>query len=165
MARIQYRPEIDGLRAVAVLAVILFHLDIGLSGGFVGVDIFFVISGFLITSIIMADLAAGTFSLKAFWITRLRRLAPANFMMLSATLLLGLIVLLPGELVSLAKAQLAQIVLFANFHFAFRIDYFDPIAALNPLLHTWSLAVEEHFYLVLPLLLLLCFKRGKRVVL
>ena len=165
LARIQYRPEIDGLRAVAVLAVILFHLDIGLSGGFVGVDIFFVISGFLITSIIMADLKAGTFSLKAFWIKRLRRLAPANFMMLSATLLLGLIVLLPGELVSLAKAQLAQIVLFANFHFAFRIDYFDPIAALNPLLHTWSLAVEEHFYLVLPLLLLLCFKRGKRVVL
>lgn len=165
LARIQYRPEIDGLRAVAVLAVILFHLDIGLSGGFVGVDIFFVISGFLITSIIMADLEAGTFSLKAFWIKRLRRLAPANLMMLSATLLLGLIVLLPGELVSLAKAQLAQIVLFANFHFAFRIDYFDPIAALNPLLHTWSLAVEEHFYLVLPLLLLLCFKRGKRVVL
>lgn len=165
MARIQYRPEIDGLRAVAVLAVILFHLDMGLSGGFVGVDVFFVISGFLITSIIMADLEAGTFSLKAFWIKRLRRLAPANFVMLSVTLLLGLVVLLPGELVSLVKAQLAQVVLFANFHFAFRIDYFDPIAALNPLLHTWSLAVEEHFYLVLPLLLLLCFKQGRRVVL
>ncbi|MFL2864285.1 MAG: acyltransferase family protein [Pirellulaceae bacterium] len=165
MARIQYRPEIDGLRGVAVLAVILFHLDMGLSGGFVGVDVFFVISGFLITSIIMADLEAGTFSLKAFWIKRLRRLAPANFVMLSVTLLLGLVVLLPGELVSLVKAQLAQVVFFANFHFAFRIDYFDPIAALNPLLHTWSLAVEEHFYLVLPLLLLLCFKQGKRVVL
>ena len=109
MARIQYRPEIDGLRAVAVLAVILFHLDIGLSGGFVGVDIFFVISGFLITSIIMADLEAGTFSLKAFWIKRLRRLAPANFMMLSATLLFGLIVLLPGELVSLAIFDVCRI--------------------------------------------------------
>ena len=164
LAGIRYRPELDGLRAVAVLAVVLFHLDFGLSGGFVGVDVFFVISGFLITSIIMADLEAGSFSLKTFWIKRLRRLAPANFVMLTATLLVGLLVLLPSELVSLVKAQLAQVVLFANFHFAFRIDYFDPIAALNPLLHTWSLAVEEHFYLILPLLLGLCFKRGRRVV-
>ena len=164
LAGIRYRPELDGLRAIAVLAVVLFHLDFGLSGGFVGVDVFFVISGFLITSIIMADLEAGSFSLKTFWIKRLRRLAPANFVMLTATLLVGLLVLLPSELVSLVKAQLAQVVLFANFHFAFRIDYFDPIAALNPLLHTWSLAVEEHFYLILPLLLGLCFKRGRRVV-
>ena len=164
LAGIRYRPELDGLIAVAVLAVVLFHLDFGLSGGFVGVDVFFVISGFLITSIIMADLKAGSFSLKTFWIKRLRRLAPANFVMLTATLLVGLLVLLPSELVSLVKAQLAQVVLFANFHFAFRIDYFDPIAALNPLLHTWSLAVEEHFYLILPLLLGLCFKRGKRIV-
>lgn len=164
MASIRYRPELDGLRAVAVLAVVLFHLDLGLSGGFVGVDVFFVISGFLITSIIMADLKTGSFSLKTFWVKRLRRLAPASFVMLTVTLFVGLLVLLPSELVSLVKAQLAQVVLYANFHFAFRIDYFDPITALNPLLHTWSLAVEEHFYLILPLLLGLCFKRGKGFV-
>ena len=112
----------------------------------------------------MADLKTGSFSLKTFWVKRLRRLAPASFVMLTVTLFVGLLVLLPSELVSLVKAQLAQVVLYANFHFAFRIDYFDPITALNPLLHTWSLAVEEHFYLILPLLLGLCFKRGKGFV-
>ncbi len=165
LARIQYRPEIDGLRAVAVLAVVLFHLDVGISGGYVGVDVFFVISGFLITSIISADLKAGTFSLKSFWIKRVRRLAPASFAMLIGTLLLGLMILLPSELMSLVKAQLAQVVLFANYHFAYRIDYFDPIAGLNPVLHSWSLAVEEHFYLLLPLLLCLFYRRGRRAVL
>ncbi len=165
LARISYRPELDGLRAVAVLAVVLFHLDIGITGGYVGVDVFFVISGFLITSIISADLKAGTFNLKSFWIKRLRRLAPASFAMLIGTLLVGLVILLPSELISLVKAQLAQVVLFANYHFAYRIDYFDPIAGLNPVLHSWSLAVEEHFYLLLPLLLCLFYRRGRRTVL
>lgn len=164
MARIQYRPEIDGLRAIAVLAVMLFHLDIGFSGGFVGVDIFFVISGFLITSIIMADLKTNSFSLKSFWMKRLRRLAPASFVMLIGTLLAGWFFFLPAELISLAKSQLAQVVLFANYHFAYRVDYFDPIAGLNPLLHAWSLAVEEHFYLLFPIILCLLFKRGLRTV-
>ena len=96
LARISYRPELDGLRAVAVLAVVLFHLDIGITGGYVGVDVFFVISGFLITSIISADLKAGTFSLMSFWIKRVRRLAPASFAMLIGTLLVGLVILLPS---------------------------------------------------------------------
>ena len=121
LAKISYRPELDGLRAVAVLAVVLFHLDIGITGGYVGVDVFFVISGFLITSIISADLKAGTFSLKSFWIKRVRRLAPASFAMLIGTLLVGLVILLPSELVSLVKAQLAQVTLFANYHFAYRM--------------------------------------------
>ena len=164
MARIQYRPEIDGLRAVAVLAVMLFHLDIGLSGGFIGVDVFFVISGFLITSIIIADLKTGSFSLKTFWMKRLRRLVPASFVMLIGTLLGGWFLFLPAEFISVAQAQLAQVVLFANYHFAYRIDYFDPIAGLNPLLHSWSLAVEEHFYLLLPIILLVLFRRGIRSI-
>lgn len=162
--RFAYRPELDGLRAVAVLAVILFHLGFGVSGGFVGVDVFFVLSGYLITAIILADLNANRFSLKKFWMKRLRRLVPANYLLLIVTLCVGLCVLLPGELNSLVKTQVAQVLLFANFHFAFRIDYFDPIASLNPLLHTWSLAVEEHFYLLLPLLLGICFKRSRRTV-
>ncbi|MEC9096858.1 MAG: acyltransferase, partial [Planctomycetota bacterium] len=164
MARIQYRPEIDGLRAIAVLAVILFHLDIGLSGGFLGVDVFFVISGFLITSIIIADLKTNSFSLKKFWMKRLRRLAPASFVMLIGTLLVGWFFFLPAELISLGKSQLAQVVLFANYHFAYRVDYFDPIAGLNPLLHAWSLAVEEHFYLLFPIILCVLFKRGMRSI-
>ena len=162
--RFAYRPELDGLRAVAVLAVILFHLGFGVSGGFVGVDVFFVLSGYLITAIILADLNANRFSLKTFWMKRLRRLVPANYLLLIVTLCFGLCVLLPGELNSLVKTQVAQVLLFANFHFAFRIDYFDPIASLNPLLHTWSLAVEEHFYLLLPMLLGICFKRSLRTV-
>jgi len=146
-----YRPDIDGLRAVAVLAVLVFHLDGGLSGGFVGVDVFFVISGFLITGILTREVEQGTFSLRRFWTRRLRRIAPASLVVTVVTLLAGMVILMPNDLVPLAKATIAQQTMLTNVYEWCNTGYFDTHRP-RPLLHMWSLAVEEQYYLFYPLL-------------
>lgn len=146
-----YRPDIDGLRAVAVLAVLVFHFGGALSGGFVGVDVFFVISGFLITGILAREVEQGTFSLRKFWMRRLRRIAPASLVVTVVTLLAGLCILMPNDLVPLAKATIAQQTMLTNVYEWRNVGYFDTHRP-RPLLHMWSLAVEEQFYLIYPLL-------------
>lgn len=148
----RYRAEIDGLRAIAVLAVVLFHAELGVPGGFVGVDIFFVISGFLITSLILKDLAFGTFSLAGFWERRIRRILPALVIVSLATLMAGWIVLLPDDYAELGRSVFFQALFVANIYFWLNTGYFDGASEEMPLLHTWSLAVEEQFYLVFPLM-------------
>jgi peptidoglycan/LPS O-acetylase OafA/YrhL len=149
----RYRPEIDGLRAIAVLAVVLYHAGLGPSGGFVGVDVFFVISGFLITSLILKDLEAGTLTLTGFWERRIRRIVPALTCLVLVTLMVGWIVLLPGDYALLGQSAIFQGLFLANIYFWRNSGYFDGAAEEKPLLHTWSLAVEEQFYLVFPLLM------------
>ncbi|WP_147114298.1 acyltransferase family protein [Tateyamaria sp. syn59] len=152
----RYRPEIDGLRAVAVLPVVLYHFGVsGLDGGFVGVDVFFVISGFLIGSILWAELdTTGTIKLGAFFVRRIRRLAPAYLLMAFVTLIGAWFVLLPFDFREFGQELVAATVYLANVHYFNDAGYFDQASELKPLLHTWSLAVEEQFYIVLPLLLI-----------
>jgi peptidoglycan/LPS O-acetylase OafA/YrhL len=154
MSAHRFRPDIQGLRALAVLPVVAFHAfpDL-LPGGFVGVDIFFVISGYLITRILHQELREGRFSITGFYVRRVRRLFPALYLMLFATMLLGLVLLPPHELRELAKTVAATVGFVANFLFYDLSGYFGGEAELKPLLHTWSLAVEEQFYLVFPLAL------------
>jgi peptidoglycan/LPS O-acetylase OafA/YrhL len=149
-----YRADIDGLRAVAILPVILFHFGLGYTpGGFVGVDIFFVISGYLITQHVFNEMTAGTFTFASFYERRIRRIAPALLAMLVITTLAASWLLLPAELTAEAKSAVAAIASVANIYFWKTSGYFQDQD--RPLLHTWSLSVEEQFYLVLPPLLLL----------
>ncbi len=158
----QYRADIDGLRAVAVLPVVLYHAGApGVPGGFVGVDVFFVISGFLITRILAREMDDGRLSIARFYERRARRILPALMAMLAVSLAAGWFLLLPGELEDLAKSGLATTLFVSNLWFLRTLDYFAPAAELLPLLHTWSLAVEEQFYIVFPLLLLLLQRRTR----
>lgn len=152
-----YRSEIDGLRAIAVLSVVLYHFGLpGLSGGFVGVDIFFVLSGFLIGGILWSELiATGRIRLGAFYLRRIRRLAPAYFAMAAVAFVVAWLVLLPFEFRAFGKALIAATVYLSNVHFYREAGYFDIGAEDKVLLHTWSLAVEEQFYIVLPFTLFL----------
>ena len=151
-----YRRDIDGLRAVAVLFVIGFHYFPSVfRGGFVGVDVFFVISGFLITSLIHQDVAAGQFSIAAFYGRRIRRIFPALILVLLVALAVGLLFMLPGAYRMLGLNTAASAGFVANIALFVQQDYFAPSAELNPLLHIWSLGVEEQFYLVWPLILML----------
>lgn len=152
----QYRREIDGLRAVAVVPVILFHAGFDtMSGGYVGVDVFFVISGFLITSILMQDRAEGRYSLADFYERRARRILPALFVVCAATLPMAWAWMLPDELAQHGRALAAVMLFVSNFHFLDQAGgYFSPGLELQPLLHTWSLAIEEQYYLLLPLVLM-----------
>lgn len=154
----RYRPEIDGLRALAVLPVVLYHTGLGFPGGFIGVDVFFVISGFLISSLILRDLEAGKFTFKSFWERRARRILPAMFCMVLVTLIAGWFVLLPGDYAKLGRSTLFQAIFGANIFFWLESGYFAPAAEQMPLLHTWSLAVEEQFYLIVPLLFVGLFR-------
>ncbi|HSV69847.1 MAG TPA: acyltransferase family protein [Methylibium sp.] len=158
-----YRADIDGLRAVAVLLVLVFHFDLLAAGkaGFVGVDVFFVISGYLITGIVWRQLERGEFGLAAFYRNRVRRLAPALLAVLLLTLAAGLALLLPHELLELGRQALASQFYLANLYFWRNVSYFGLGADSVFLLHTWSLAVEEQFYLLYPLLLL-AVHRGLR---
>ncbi len=159
-AELTYRPDIDGLRALAVVLVVAFHLDVPLChGGFVGVDVFFVISGYLITGIIAKEIAAGRFSIAGFYERRARRILPALFGVLVAATLLSTHYLLPDELISYAKTMLAATFSYSNLYFKSTADYFDAPSHTKPLLHTWSLAVEEQFYIFLPVLLYLLSRR------
>lgn len=156
-----YRHDIDGLRAVAVLPVVLFHVGLEtVSGGFVGVDVFFVISGYLITSIIVSELRDNRFSLITFYERRIRRIFPALLVMIGTVLVLGPLLFMPDDLRNAAKSAVAATLFSSNFLFFMEAGYFDAAAFTKPLLHTWSLAIEEQFYIVVPLLLML-LARGR----
>jgi peptidoglycan/LPS O-acetylase OafA/YrhL len=158
-----YRPDIDGLRAVAVLLVIACHLGaFSTWGGFVGVDVFFVISGFLISSVILTEIEQSRFSLAAFYERRIRRIVPALIFTLLVTTILACYFLLPSQLIDFAKSLLAATLSVSNLYFLHTSSYFANNDT-KPLLHTWSLAVEEQFYIFFPLFLLLVrrYFRGK----
>lgn len=161
----KYRPEIDGLRAVAVIPVIFFHAGFEtFSGGYVGVDIFFVISGYLITSIIVNDLEDGSFSIAHFYERRAKRILPALFLV-SLLCVPVAWALLDDEAFAEFARSLAAVAIFAsNFHFWGETGYFATAQELKPLLHTWSLAVEEQYYIIYPVLLLLLWRAGKQIV-
>jgi len=157
-----YRPDIDGLRGIAVLLVVLFHARISFRGGFVGVDVFFVISGYLITMLMMKDFTTGSFSLVDFWERRVRRIFPALAVMTLFTMIVGSVLLFPEALQKLGASLVAQVLLSSNLYFWNDSGgYFAGPAEEQPLLHTWSLAVEEQFYLFMPLICLLIFRRWK----
>jgi peptidoglycan/LPS O-acetylase OafA/YrhL len=163
--RSRYREDIDWLRAIAVLAVVGFHFELPrVLSGFVGVDIFFVISGFLITQIIQSEVQAGTFSFARFYERRVRRLLPALYAMVALTAIPSFHYLLTSERSEFFRSIAAVVTFTSNFFFWLQTGYFDHAAVEKPLLHTWSLAVEEQFYLALPLMLwaLLRFARGNR---
>jgi peptidoglycan/LPS O-acetylase OafA/YrhL len=157
----QHRSDIDGLRAVAVLGVLIFHFGFEtLSGGFVGVDVFFVISGYLITSIIITEHKESSFSYLKFYEKRIRRLFPALFATSFFTLITGYFLFMPDEFKEFGQSLVAVVTYLSNFFFWLKSDYFAGPSELKPLLHTWSLAVEEQYYLIFPTLALLCLKRG-----
>jgi peptidoglycan/LPS O-acetylase OafA/YrhL len=162
----QYRPEIDGLRALAVIPVVLFHAGIaGVSGGFVGVDIFFVISGYLITSIILSEQQKNSFTLAGFYERRARRILPALMLVVLLSTIVAWYLLLPTELVEFGES-LASVGLFAsNILFWSQSNYFAATSEFIPLLHTWSLAVEEQFYLIFPVFMIftLAWSKAKRL--
>src|ERR1700741_4766604 len=154
IVRRAYREDIDWLRAIAVLAVVAFHFEApAVFGGFVGVDIFFVISGYLITGIIQSEVRSGTFSFLRFYERRVRRLLPALYAMVALTAIPSLYYLLTSERLEFFRSVAAVVTFTSNFFFYFQAGYFDHAAVEKPLLHTWSLAVEEQFYLALPVLL------------
>jgi len=154
-----YRPDVDGLRAVAILSVLGFHTFPRLvSGGFVGVDVFFVISGYLISSIILAGLESGHFSLRQFYARRIRRIFPAAISVLVACFMVGWLVLLANEYSQLGKHIAAAAGFSLNLVLWRESGYFDTVAALTPLLHRWCRGVEEQFYIVWPLVLWLAWK-------
>jgi peptidoglycan/LPS O-acetylase OafA/YrhL len=156
-----YRPEIDGLRAVAVMLVIGYHAAPQLlPGGFIGVDVFFVISGYLITRLVLAELQARTFTLLGFYQRRVRRIVPALLLLLTVCYILAWFTLLPGEFRWFGRSVLWSAPFLANVFFAHVIGYFDPFAHYNVLLHLWSLGVEEQFYLLWPMVLILALRFG-----
>ena len=159
----KYRREIDGLRAVAVLPVILFHAGFKVfEGGFIGVDVFFVISGYLITTIILADMDEGKFSLITFYERRARRILPALFFVILCSLPFAWLWLLPDHLKDFSQSLTAVSVFSSNVLFWMESGYFAPAAEFKPLLHTWSLAVEEQYYVLFPLFLMMLWKLHKR---
>lgn len=158
-----YRREIDGLRALAVLPVVMFHAGNQMfAGGFVGVDVFFVISGFLITSILIERMQEGTFSIVDFYERRARRILPALFLVITATILASWFVLMPKDMMNFSKSLISVPLFVSNILFYTESGYFDTAGELKPLLHTWSLAVEEQFYLFFPLLLWGVWRFGQR---
>ncbi|MEZ2128899.1 MULTISPECIES: acyltransferase family protein [unclassified Sinorhizobium] len=161
--RLPYRADIDGLRAIAILPVVLYHAKIpGFAGGFVGVDVFFVISGFLMASLIGGEIARGEFSLLRFYERRIRRIFPALFAMLALTAVVAWFLFMPVELEYFAESIRAAALFFSNIQFKTESGYFDIGAEMKPLLHTWSLAVEEQFYILFPLLLLALGRLDRR---
>lgn len=160
-----YRPEIDGLRAVAVMPVILFHAGFSVfSGGYVGVDIFFVISGYLITAILISDLEKGDFSIPRFYERRARRILPALFLVILCCLPFAWKWMFPAELKDFSQSIIAVIFFASNILFWREDDYFAASAETKPLLHTWSLAVEEQYYLIFPIFLVLVWRFGRHRV-
>jgi peptidoglycan/LPS O-acetylase OafA/YrhL len=150
---IPYRADVDGLRAVAILPVVAFHAGLSwLPGGFVGVDVFFVISGYLIGAQVFRQSTSGTFRYLAFYARRLRRIVPALIAVLLIFFAIGCLLLTPDEFRELGKESVAAVFGASNLVFFLQADYFAPAAELTPLLHTWSLGVEEQFYIVLPIL-------------
>jgi len=167
MAVVKYRPEIDGLRAVAVVAVVLFHADFRygskklLSGGYIGVDVFFVISGYLIASIIIRELQDDSFRFSSFYERRARRILPAVTFIIASFLPIAWMYLLPHALVEYAKSVVSALVFGSNFFFWNESGYFAESSLLRPFLHTWSLSIEEQFYLVFPLSIVFVWKNAR----
>jgi peptidoglycan/LPS O-acetylase OafA/YrhL len=161
-ASLAYRPDIDGLRAISVTVVMLFHLGMTtMSGGFVGVDVFFVISGYLITSIIAREVDAGEFTFAGFYERRIRRIYPALMVVLAAAFLGAWVALMPREFLAFARTLIATPLFAANFMFLGEDGYFDAASVTKPLLHIWSLGVEEQFYIVFPWLLIAARRYGR----
>ena len=160
--RPQHRRDIDGLRAIAVLSVLGFHIETpGFSGGFIGVDVFFVISGFLICGIIVGEIEQDRFSIARFYERRCKRILPALFTVLIFCLVAAIFVLSPYESQQLGRSVIATTLSVSNVEFWRVGNYFDHGGILNPLLMTWSLAVEEQFYIIFPWLMLLLYKRSR----
>lgn len=156
-----YRADIDGIRAVAVLMVVVYHaFPSALPAGFIGVDVFFVISGYLITAIIFKGLNDSSFNFLTFYSRRIKRLAPSLLVVLVATFVMGWFVLLPDEYRQMGKYGIASVFFIVNFLFSRELDYFDRSAEENPFLHLWSLSVEEQYYVVWPMLAFLAFRLG-----
>lgn len=160
--KLNYRADIDGLRAIAVLSVVLNHAGVGLfSGGFVGVDVFFVISGYLITSIIMREIDGREFSLVKFYERRIRRIYPALFAMMLLIVCVSAMLYDAENFRDFGKSMIAATFFASNIHFWFETGYFEAPAQLKPLLHTWSLAVEEQYYIIFPALMYILARRFK----
>ncbi|MGJ8682409.1 acyltransferase family protein [Paraglaciecola sp.] len=158
MSNMKHQPHIDGLRALAVIAVLIFHINPSwLPGGFVGVDIFFVISGFLITSIIVRELKNKKFSIANFYSRRIKRILPVYFSVAISVLIVGGVFFFPEDLVGLAKSLLSSSMFVSNYYFWLNSGYFSKAVELTPLIHTWSLSVEEQFYIFWPLCLMVIF--------
>ena len=159
-----YRPDIDGLRAIAVLSVLIFHLEpSALAGGFLGVDIFFVISGFLITGIIYREKLDGNFSYAKFYVRRAKRILPPIFLLLALVLSFGYYISLPYDYYKIGISTLSVLAFLSNMQFALRTgDYFSTDSSEWPLLHTWSLSVEEQYYFSFPLILFVLLKFGRK---
>lgn len=161
----RYRPDIDGLRAIAVLPVIFFHAGFDLfSGGYVGVDIFFVISGYLITSLILRDLEKGTFGLSHFYERRIRRIVPVLFFIVLVCIPPAWMLFLPHDFKQFGQSLIAVPLFSSNILFWQHSGYFETTAELKPLLHTWSLAVEEQYYIIFPLVLIALWRWGRRFI-
>ena len=164
--KLTYRPEIDGLRAIAVGAVVLYHAQINIlgqqtfKGGFIGVDIFFVISGYLITSIILKELiTTGSFSFKYFYERRIRRILPALLLVMLVSLPFAWMYFIPSNFIDFSKSILYSLGFSSNFYFHYSGQEYGAIdGLLKPFLHTWSLSVEEQFYILFPVVLLITFK-------
>ena len=162
----RYRPEIDGLRAIAVIPVILFHAGFEtFSGGLIGVDVFFVISGYLITSIMLSEMDEGKFNLINFYVRRMRRILPALFFIMALCIPFAWIWLVPSNMKDFSQSLIAVSTFSSNILFWSETGYFHPTAQYKPLLHTWSLAVEEQYYILFPLFLMLAWQFGKRWIL
>lgn len=158
MSTFKYRPDIDGLRAIAVVSVVIFHINPKwLPSGFLGVDIFFVLSGFLITSIIYKEMQEGRFSFKEFYIRRIKRILPLFFVVLMTGMLVSRYVFMPNDNIGVIDSAISSLMFLANRHFARQGGYFDIASDEKPFLHLWSLSIEEQFYFIFPLFLLLVF--------
>lgn len=154
MSKLQYRPELDGIRAISILLVLLFHIDKNfIPGGFIGVDIFFVLSGFLISKIIAIGIQNHTFSYNDFYKRRIKRILPPFYFMVLLTVISSFFIFLPSDINQLLKSAISTLVFSSNYFFSGGLDYFSSNADEQPLLHTWSLAVEEQFYFLFPILI------------
>jgi peptidoglycan/LPS O-acetylase OafA/YrhL len=154
-----YRPDIDGLRGIAVLAVVLYHFGVpGFTGGYVGVDVFFVVSGYLITGIVLREVRRDEFSIANFYERRIRRIFPALFVTIALTLAMGAVLFTPANFESLGKSAVAITLFVSNVFFWSETGYFNEPAAHKPLLHTWSLSVEEQFYIFYPFVLAIAWR-------
>jgi len=162
----KYRPEIDGLRAIALIPVMMFHAGFStFSGGFIGVDVFFVISGYLITSIILSELGKGTFTLANFYERRARRILPALFLVMLVSLPFSWFLLLPNAMKGFSQSLVAVSTFSSNILFLLESGYWDTVSSLKPLLHTWSLAVEGQFYILFPIFLVVIWRFRKKWIL